>query len=35
MEDGDLIQTLRLPALDPRRQDPRYKDIMLRLGLPE
>ncbi len=33
-EDDDLIQTLRYPAMEPIRSDPRYADLMRRLGLP-
>jgi serine/threonine protein kinase/tetratricopeptide (TPR) repeat protein len=35
MEDGDLEQSLRNPAMDSVRSDPRYADLMHRLGLPE
>jgi serine/threonine protein kinase/tetratricopeptide (TPR) repeat protein len=34
-EDPDLILVLRYPALDSMRSDPRYADLMRRLGLPE
>ncbi|MGA6984685.1 MAG: protein kinase [Terriglobales bacterium] len=35
MEDGDLEQSLRNPAMDSVRSDPRYGELMRRLGLPE
>ena len=33
--DTELLFVIRFPALDPLRSDPRYKDLMRRLGLPE
>jgi TolB-like protein/Tfp pilus assembly protein PilF/predicted Ser/Thr protein kinase len=33
--DSELLFVIRYPALDPLRSDPRFKDLMRRLGLPE
>jgi predicted Zn-dependent protease len=33
--DNELLFVIRFPALDQLRTDPRFKDLMRRLGLPE
>ena len=33
--DSELVYVIRCPALDSLRSDPRYKDLMRRLNLPE
>ncbi|HTR23903.1 MAG TPA: protein kinase [Terriglobales bacterium] len=33
--DNELLIVIRYPGFDPLRNDPRYKDLMKRMGLPE
>ncbi len=33
--DSELLFVIRFPAMDPLRSDPRFKDLLRRLGLPE
>jgi len=33
--DSELLFVIRFPAMDTLRSDPRFKDLMRRLGLPE
>jgi len=34
-QDTELLCSIRFPAFDPMRSDPRFKEMMRRLGLPD